>query len=173
MAAMRLKACHLHRYCHSPASPSSPRAASLASRHLPLPTLLPPPSATPLSDHELPHPVLRSPPHPVPASTSARDAAGCYSKKPRRHAVNRAQQAHGQRPPQRRRVRRKEPRRRPAATSDSIATHKKRVTNARHNARHYAPSVTPRQAKPFRTPRNCVRPARDSRTDTPLALPAS
>ena len=173
MAAMRLKACHLHRFCHSPAPPPSPRATSLAPRHLPLPTLLLPPSATSLFEHKLPHPVLRSPSRPVPVSTSTRDAAGCYSKKHRRHAVNHAEQAQGQRPPQRRRVRRKEPRRRPAATSASITTHKKRVTNARHNARHYAPSVTPRQAKPLRTPRNCVRPARDLRTATPLVLPAS
>ena len=170
---MRLKACHFHRHCHSPSPCPSHLATSLAPRHPTLPTLLLTPSVTPLSEHKLPHPVLHSPPHPVPAPLYARDAAGCYSQKPRRHAVNHAEQAHGQRPPQRRRVRRKEPRRGPVAASESIATHKKRATSTRHNARHYAPSVTLRQSKPLRTPRNCVCPARDSRTATPLVSPAS
>jgi len=173
MAVMRLKACHFHRYCRSPSPRPSHLATFLAPRHPTLPTLLLPPRVTPLSEHKLPHPVLHSPPRPVPESLYARDAAGCYSQKPRRHAVNHAEQAHGQRPPQRRRVRRKEPRRGPVAASESIATHKKRATNIRHNARHYASSVTLRQSKPLRTPRNCVCPARDSRTATPLVSPAS
>ena len=129
MTAMRLKACHFHRQFRSP-SPrpshlatflapchvprSSPRpwhlATFLAPRHPTLAMLLLPPSVAPLPEHKLPHLVLHSPPHLVPASLYARDAAGCYSQKPRRHAVNHAEQAHGRRPPQRRRVRRKKPR---------------------------------------------------------------
>ena len=188
---MRLKACHFHRYCRTSPRPTylatslaprhvprtSPRpshfATFLAPRHPNLPTRLLPPGVTPFPEHKLPHPVLHSPPHPVPASLYARDAAGCYSQKPRRHAVNHAEQAHGQRPPQRRSVRRKEPRRGPVPASESIATHKKRATNTRPNGRHYATSVTLRQSKPLRTPRNCVCPARDSRTATPLVSPAS
>ena len=98
--------------CHVPRS--SPRpwhlATFLAPRHPTLAMLLLPPSVAPLPEHKLPHLVLHSPPHLVPASLYARDAAGCYSQKPRRHAVNHAEQAHGRRPPQRRRVRRKKPR---------------------------------------------------------------
>ena len=71
------------------------------------------------------------------------------------------------------RVRRKKSRRRPDAASVSIPTHKKRKTNARHSAWHYIPSVTPRRANPLHTPRNFVRPARDSRSATPLVIPAS
>ena len=170
---MRLRASHYHRYRRSPSPRPSHLATLLAPCHPTLPTLLLPPSVTPLFEHKLLHPVLHSPPHPVRASLYARDAAGCYSQKPRRHAVNHAEQAHGQRPPQRRRVRRKEPRRGPVAASESIATHKKRATNTRHNTRHYAPSVTLRQTNPLRTPRNCVCPARDSRTTAPLVSPAS
>jgi len=136
-----------------------PLASSLAPRHVPrtspppsLPTLLLPPSVTPLFEHKPPHPVLHSPPQPVPASPYARDAAGCYNRKPRRHTVNHTEQAHCQSPPQRRRVTRKKPGRRPVAASVSIATHEKRVTNTWHKERHYAPSVTLRQAKPLRTP---------------------
>jgi len=189
---MRLKVCHFHRYCRSP-SPrrthlatshaphhiprTSPRpshlATSLAPRHPTLPTLLLPRSVTRLPEHKLPHPVLQSPPHPVPASLYARDATGCYSQKPSRHAVNHAEQAHGQRLPQRRRVRWKELRRGPVSASESIATHKERATNTRRNARHYATSVTLRQSKPLRTLRNFMCPARDSRTATPLVSPAS
>jgi len=172
MATMRLNASHLHRYCHSRTPPPSPRNTYRAPRHLPLPTLLLPPSATSLFEHRFPNPVLRSPPHTVPASTSARNAAGCYRKRLRRHAVNHAEHAHGQRPPQWRRARRNEPRRRSAATSVSIATNKKRVTNAQHSSRHCAQSHTPGQAKPLRTSRNCGRPARDSSTATPLVFPA-
>jgi len=173
MAAMRLKACHFHRFCRSPSPRPSHLATFLAPRHPTVPTLLIPPSVTPLSEHKLTHPVLHSPLHPVPASLYARDASGCYSQKPRRHADNHAEQAHGQRPPQRTRVRRNEPRRRPVSASESISTHKKHPTNTRHNARHYAPSVPLRQSMPLRTPRNCVCPARDSRTTTPLISPAS
>jgi len=156
---------------------TSPRpshlATFLATRHPTLPTLLLPPSVTPLPEHKIPHHVLHSPPHPVPASLYARDAAECYSQKLSRHAVNHAEQAHGQRPPQQRRVRRKEPGRGPVSASESIATHKERATNTRHNERHYATSVTLRQSKPLVTPRNCVCPARDSRTATRLVSPVS
>jgi len=79
---MRLKACHFHRYCHSPSPRPSHLATSLAPRHPTLPTPLLPPSFTPLSKHKIPHPVLHSHPHPVPTSLYARDAAGSSARKP-------------------------------------------------------------------------------------------
>ena len=76
-------------------------------------------------------------------------------------------------PPSRQGLRRKAPRRGPVSESESIETQKERATNTRHSARHYATSVTLRQSKLLRTPRNCVSSAGDSRTATSLVSLAS
>ena len=170
---MRFKAFHFHRSCRFPSQRPSHLATFLAPRHPTLPTLLLPPRVTLLREQKLPNQLLQCPPHSLPALLYARDAAECYSQKPIRHAVNHAQQAHGRTPPGRRRVIRKDPRRGPVSASESTATRKRRATNSRHNARHYAMSVHLRQSKQLRTPRNDISPARNSRTATPLISPAS
>jgi len=137
---------------------SLPLATSLAPRHVPRTSPPHSPNATSTSQlhsslqAQNPPPCPPLPPSPSPYITVRPRRRRKFSQKARRHAVNHAEQAHGQRPPQRRRVRRKEPRRGPMAASESIATHKKRATNSRHNARPYAPSVTLQQYKPLRTP---------------------
>jgi len=82
-----------------PAPPPSHLAPSLSQRYFypPAPPLSPRTNSL--------HPCLDPPPHPVPVPPYRRDAAGGYSQKPRRHAVNSAEQAHDQRPPQWMRIR--------------------------------------------------------------------